>query len=102
MQVPKTAMLAFERLRGGPPETATCADVQRSHRKLKEVARAVHTELVSIDESRRRIYGPAQGLTPVTERLPRGWQEVEPLVLEACAGSKPDDRPYSLTLRPFV
>jgi hypothetical protein len=98
----QTAMLAFERLRGGPPEVATCADVRRSNRKLKEVARAVYNELVGMEESHRRIYGSAEGLTPVALRFPRGWREVEPLVLDGCARSKPDDQPYSLTLRPLA
>ena len=95
-------MVAFELWRGGPPEAATCADVQASRRKLKEVAQAVYNELVGMEESYRRIHGSADGLTPVAERFPRGWQEVEPLVLEACARSRPDDRPYSLTLMPLM
>lgn len=98
----QTVVVAGVRLRGGLPIVATCADVRRSRRKLREVARAVHDELVGMEESHRRIYGSASGLTPVAERFPGGWRDVEPLVLEACARAAPDDRPYSLTLRPLT
>jgi hypothetical protein len=98
MRGAKTAILTYERWRGGPPEGATCADVEQSRRKLNEVARAVHEELVGMEASHRRIHGSAEGLTPVAERLPGGWRELEPLVHKVCQRAAPGDRPYSLMM----
>lgn len=78
----QAAVVVSVRLRGGVPEVATCDDVRRSKRKLREVSRAVHEELVGMEESLRRTT-PDQALTPVAERFPGGWREVEPLVLAA-------------------
>jgi hypothetical protein len=102
MRAAQTAMLSYERLRGGPPEVATCADVRRSKRKLREVARAVYDELLGMEESLRRVNGSDEGITPVAKRFPGGWREVEPLVLEACKRVGSDDRPYSLTITPLT
>jgi hypothetical protein len=79
----------------GMPETATCDDVLRSHRKREMVARAVYEELVGMEESERRIHG-CQFTTPVAERFPGGYKEVEPLVEEACSES--GAKPYGATL----
>lgn len=68
----QAVVVANVRLRGGVPEAATCADVRQSNRKLREVAKA------------------------------GGWRDVEPLVREACATAEPDERAYSLTLRPLT
>ena len=50
MRAAQAGMVAFELWRGGPPEAATCAEVQASRRKLKEVAQAVYNELVGMEE----------------------------------------------------
>jgi hypothetical protein len=102
MRAGMKVMLVRERLRGGPPEGATCADVQRSRRKLREVARAIYEELRAMEESHARIHGTREGVTPVAERFRAGWRDIEPLVLEACAGSAPDDRPYAILLPPLA
>ena len=68
---------------------------------IREVARAVYDELVGMEESLCRTRGSDQGITPVAERFPGGSREVEPLVLEACASAKADDRPYLLTVSPL-
>lgn len=60
----RVARVAGVRLRGGIPEVATCADVQRNRRKLREVARAVHQELVGMEESIRRVNGSDEGILP--------------------------------------
>jgi hypothetical protein len=79
----------------GMPETATCAEVLRSHGKRKMVAKAVYEELVGMDESARRIHGHLN-TRPVTERFPGGYREVEPLVEAVCR--EPDAKPYAATL----
>lgn len=83
----QTAMVANVRLRGGIPEVATCSDIQRSRSKLREVARALHEELVGMEESLRRVSGSDEGIAAVAARFPGGWRELEPLVLDACASA---------------
>jgi hypothetical protein len=78
------------------PETATCNDVLRSCRKREMVARAVYEEIVGMEESERRIRGRLKFTSPVEERFPGGYKEVEPLVEEAC--SELGAKPYGATL----
>jgi hypothetical protein len=80
----------------GMPETATCDDVLRSHRKREMVARAVYEELEGMEESERRIHGSLESTRRVAERFPGGYKEVEPLVEEACSES--GAKPYGATL----
>jgi hypothetical protein len=97
MRAGQTAVLAWERRRGGSPQRATCAEVQRSTRRLREVARAIHDELVGMEDSFRRV-GCERELTAVAERFPRGARDIEALVLEACSAAAPGDRPYRIVM----
>jgi hypothetical protein len=80
---------------GGQPETATSAEVLRDPRKLQVVAKRVHDELVGLEESQRRV-DPLRKLTPVAERFPGGYRELEAHVLASCRDS-PGERPFSAT-----
>ena len=101
MRAARAVVVANVRLRGGIPEVATCADVQRSKRKRREVAKAVHDELVGREDSMRRLRSWNAGMTPVAARFPGGWRDVEPLVLEACESSGCEERTYGLTISPL-
>jgi hypothetical protein len=81
---------------GVQPEAAPGAEVLQEPKKLRAVARRVYDELVGLEEAQRKIHGPAMKMTPVTQRFPGGYREVESQVRAMCRTS-PNERPFGAT-----
>jgi hypothetical protein len=81
---------------GVQPEATTSAEVLEDPRKLRAVARAIYDELVGLEESWRNISGPERKMTPVKQRFPGGYNEVEPHVLATCR-RWPHEPPWGAT-----
>ena len=81
----------------GWPRVASCADVGGDQRKVRAVAREVYSDLVGLEDSKRRVEDAGwEPLMSVAQRYPQGGKELEPFVIEACRDGASDATPFGI------